>query len=208
MTITHSDGFPVRPVRTDALLVGMGERYDVLVTVRDGTFPLVAAAEGRQGQGLAVVRTNSGTSPDPSVHPAELDRQVLSGTALTATADVRLPGIRPDRSHLVALGGTMATYRWTINGRTFPETDPLPVSPGERVRLRFQNRSMMFHPMHVHGHTFGLVDGGARKDTVIVRPMETVEVDLDADNPGQWATHCHNVYHAEAGMMTVLSYQE
>jgi len=47
---------------------------------------------------------------------------------------------------------------------------------------------MMFHPMHVHGHTFALRDGGARKDTVIVRPMQALEVDLDADNPGQWAT--------------------
>ena len=52
-----------------------------------------------------------------------------------------------------------------------------------------------------------LVRGGARKDTVIVRPMQTVEVDLDANNPGQWATHCHNIYHAETGMMTTLSYQ-
>ena len=67
--------------------------------------------------------------------------------------------------------------------------------------------SMMFHPMYVHGHTFALVRGGARKDTVIVRPMQTVEVDLDADNPGQWATHCHNIYHAETGMMTTLSYR-
>ena len=66
--------------------------------------------------------------------------------------------------------------------------------------------TMMFHPMHVHGHT-GLRATGARKDTVIVRPMQSVEVDLDADNPGQWATHCHNIYHAEAGMMTTLSYR-
>ena len=61
--------------------------------------------------------------------------------------------------------------------------------------------------MHVHGHTFALTAGGTRKDTVIVRPMQTVEVDLQADNPGQWATHCHNIYHAEAGMMTTLSYR-
>lgn len=64
----------------------------------------------------------------------------------------------------------------------------------------------MFHPMHLHGHTFGL-DGGARKETVIVRPMESLEVDLDADNPGQWARHCHKILHAEAGMMTSLSYR-
>ena len=82
------------------------------------------------------------------------------------------------------------------------------MTEGERVRLRFENHSMMFHPMHVHGHTFGSARGGARKDTVIVRPMRPLEVDLDADNPGQWATHCHNIYHAEAGMMTTLAYRD
>jgi FtsP/CotA-like multicopper oxidase with cupredoxin domain len=66
---------------------------------------------------------------------------------------------------------------------------------------------MMFHPMHLHGHTFAVVDGGARKDTVIVRPMQSLDVDLDADNPGQWAAHCHNIYPAESGMMTTLSYR-
>ena len=101
----------------------------------------------------------------------------------------------------------MAPYRWTINGTTFPDAEPLDISEGDRVRLRFVNHSMMFHPMHVHGHTFALAGSGVRKDTVVVRPMETLEVDLEADNPGQWAAHCHNIYHAEAGMMTTLSYR-
>ena len=72
-----------------------------------------------------------------------------------------------------------------------------------------RNESMMFHPMHVHGHTFALTGAtgpGIRKDTVNVLPMQTVAVDLQADNPGQWAGHCHNTYHAELGMMSVLSY--
>ena len=76
-------------------------------------------------------------------------------------------------------------YRWTINGKTFPDSKPLPVAHGERVRLRFTNRSAMFHPMHVHGDTFALPGGGARKDTVIVKPNQTVTVELDATNPGQ-----------------------
>ena len=207
LTITHSDGFPVTPVTTDALLIGMGERYDVLVTVGDGAFPLVALAEGKEGNALAVVRSASGTPPTASARPAELAGKVILSTDLTAAAAVRLPVKDVDRSHDLLLSGSMAPYRWTINGKTFPDADPLPVEQGQRVRLRFQNMSMMFHPMHVHGHTFAVVRGGARKDTVIVRPMQTVEVDLDADNPGQWATHCHNIYHAETGMMTTLSYR-
>ncbi|MHB1475810.1 MAG: multicopper oxidase family protein [Dermatophilaceae bacterium] len=208
LTVTHSDGFPVTPVTTDALLIGMGERYDVLVTVGDGVFPLVALAEGKQGNALAVVRSAAaGAPPTASARPTELAGKVILSTDLTAADVVRLQAKDVDRSHDLLLSGSMAPYRWTINGKTFPDADPLPVEAGQRVRLRFQNMSMMFHPMHVHGHTFALVRGGARKDTVIVRPMQTVEVDFDADNPGQWATHCHNIYHAETGMMTTLSYQ-
>ena len=208
MTVTHSDGFPVEPLSTDALLIAMGERYDVVVTLRDGAFPLVASAEGKKGQAMAVVRTGAGRRPGADVKPAELNRRVVLSTDMTAAAEARLPEKKVDRKHDVRMSGSMAPYRWTINGKMFPDTEPLMVKQGERVGLRFQNRSMMFHPMHVHGHTFALTDGGARKDTVIVRPMQTVDVELEANNPGQWATHCHNIYHAESGMMTTLSYEE
>jgi FtsP/CotA-like multicopper oxidase with cupredoxin domain len=137
----------------------------------------------------------------------ELSGQVLLGTALSAAESVRLDQRPTDRNHDLVLGGHMAPYRWTINGRTFPDTDPLQLTQGERVRLRFVNHTMMFHPMHVHGHTFALTKNGARKDTAIVRPMTALDVDLEANNPGQWATHCHNIYHAETGMMTTLSYR-
>jgi len=207
LTVTHSDGFPVTPVTTDAVLIGMGERYDVSFTVGDGVFPLVALAEGKEGNALALVRSAAGTPPKASVRPTELAGKVILSTDLTAAGAVRLKAKDVDRRHDLLLRGSMAPYRWTINGNAFPDGEPLPVKAGERVRLRFQNMSMMFHPMHIHGHTFGLVRGGARKDTVIVRPMQTVEVDFDANNPGQWAAHCHNIYHAETGMMTSLSYQ-
>ncbi|MDQ2754980.1 MAG: multicopper oxidase family protein [Actinomycetota bacterium] len=208
MTVTHTDGYPVQPAVTDALLIGMGERFDVLVTLADGAFPLVASAEGKTGHGMAVVRTSpAAAAPAATAVPAELSRRVLLGTDLLAAASSRLPDRPVDTSHDLALGGSMSGYRWTINGKSFPDTDPVEVRQGQRVRLRFTNQTMMAHPMHLHGHTFALTTGGARKDTVIVRPMQTVEVDLHADNPGQWATHCHNIYHAEAGMMTTLSYR-
>lgn len=74
--------------------------------------------------------------------------------------------------------------------------------PARRVR----RGQRMFHPMHLHGHTFQVAGGGARKDTIIVRPMQQVDVDFDADNPGQWVTHWHNIYHAVSGMMVTVSY--
>ena len=207
ITVTHTDGFPVAPVSTDALLIGMGERYDVNVDLSDGVFPLVALAEGKRGHAMAVVRTGSGTPPTADARPEQLTGRVLLGTDLRAQRAVRLEPRSVDRTHDLVLSGGMTPYRWTINGRTYPDSTPLPVRQGERVRLRILNMSMMFHPMHVHGHTFALVHGGVRKDTVIVRPMQTLWVDLEADNPGQWAAHCHNAYHAEAGMMTTLSYR-
>jgi FtsP/CotA-like multicopper oxidase with cupredoxin domain len=127
--------------------------------------------------------------------------------ALHPAAAVRLPTRAVDRVHRLELGGAMMPYRWTINGATFAESTPLRVRRGERVRLQFINRTMMFHPMHVHGHTVAVTPTGVRKDTVIVLPHQTLAVDLDATNPGQWATHCHNLYHAESGMMINLGYQ-
>jgi len=214
LTVTHSDGFAVEPVTGDALLLGMGERYDAIVTLdADGAVPVVAVPEGAGGGGLAVIRTGTGTAPAADVRPAELDGQLLTVDDLRATEAVALPSATPDRTLDFRLEGDMATYRWTINGRAF-DADQIDdadyqLREGERVRLRFENRSPMFHPMHLHGHTFEVQRGdgpGARKDTAIIRPMETVTADFEADNPGQWALHCHNIYHAEAGMMTVLSY--
>ncbi|NJP35800.1 multicopper oxidase family protein [Micromonospora thermarum] len=207
LTVTHTDGFPVQPFDTDALLLGMGERVDVEVELGDGVFPLVAAAEGKIGQGLALVRTGAGRTPLATVRPAELDRRVLDTASLRAADRVALTDRRPDRVHQMQLDGSMAPYRWTINGATFDEAEPLPIEHGERVRLEFVNRSDMFHPMHLHGHTFAVAGGGARKDTVIVVPDRTVAVEFDADNPGRWMAHCHNAYHAESGMMATLTYR-
>ena len=105
----------------------------------------------------------------------------------------------------------MAKYDWTINGHPYADTQPLTITQGQRATMTFTNTTMMWHPMHLHGHTFHVLtpDGhpGPRKDTVIVLPMQTVTVDLVADNPGTaWMLHCHNTYHQEAGMMTSLDY--
>jgi FtsP/CotA-like multicopper oxidase with cupredoxin domain len=211
LTVTHADGFPVRPVTGDALLIGMGERYDVIVQLDDGVFPLVAMAEGKAAQALIVVRTSGGPKPRTGVRPQELRRRLLTVDDLQAAAGVDLDRVAPHRTHRLVLDGNMATYRWTINGHTMHGGAPLQVREGERVRLVFDNRSTMFHPMHLHGHTFqvrrtGAGGPGPRKDTVIVRPGERVTVDFDAANPGRWMLHCHNAYHQAGGMMTELVY--
>ncbi|MFE6778812.1 multicopper oxidase family protein [Streptomyces sp. NPDC057702] len=218
MTVTHTDGFPVEHARTDALLLGMGERYDVLVTVGDGVFPLTAVAEGKRATALTVLRTGRGAAPAAGARPRELEGRLLTASDLRAAESVRLSPRAPDRTLRLRLTGSMARYDWAINGRRYDPGHREPVRAGERVRLSFVNDTTMWHPMHLHGHTFALATRagagrraapgtGARKDTVIVLPGRRVEVDFDADNPGLWMLHCHNVYHAESGMMSVLGYR-
>ncbi|MEH6377665.1 multicopper oxidase family protein [Streptomyces sp. KLMMK] len=208
MTVTHTDGFPVEHAETDALLLGMGERYDVLVEAKDGVFPLTALAEGKKEAALALLRTGGGAAPDASARPRELDGQLLTADRLKAGKAVRLRDRAPDRTVTLRLTGSMAKYDWAINGEKYAPSRRLPVAAGERVRLSFVNATTMWHPMHLHGHTFALPGGGPRKDTAIVLPGKRLDVDFDADNPGLWMLHCHNVYHSESGMMTLLGYRK
>jgi FtsP/CotA-like multicopper oxidase with cupredoxin domain len=211
MTVTHTDGFPVVPRTAGTVLLGMGERIDAIITVPSTTVPLLALAEGRDSYAQVIIQ--SGRPVDPAASgPAA--KQLATLPALTvgdveAAEPVRLPDRTPDVMHRLVLDGPGGKYDWTINGKAYNPNDGLPVRQGQRVRLRFENESQMFHPMHLHGHTFQVAGRrGARKDTVLVLPGTAIDVDFDADNPGQWLTHCHNVYHGEAGMMTVVSYEE
>lgn len=207
LTVTHTDGYPVQPQETKALYIAQGERVDLLVTLADGVFPLVASAEGKQGQGLVLVRTGSGAAPSATVRPAELDTDPLLLAATMPADSARLPQREPDQVEQVTLNGQMKPYAWGMNGTTFGSDAPITTAVGRRVRLQMANMTMMAHPMHIHGHTWSLPgNGGLRKDTVLVLPMQTLTADLEADNPGRWAYHCHNIYHAEIGMMTTLQY--
>uniref|UniRef100_A0A5Q5CLN5 Multicopper oxidase, type 2 n=1 Tax=Mycobacterium sp. (strain JLS) TaxID=164757 RepID=A0A5Q5CLN5_MYCSJ len=210
LTVTHTDGFAVVPTEVDAVLIGMGERYDVVVTAGDGVFPLVAAAEGKNASARALLVSGAGSPPPADYAPPELRGRVGTVEAFNAAPGAALPAARADVELPVELGGGMMNYDWTINGLPFAKTQPLEVREGQRVTLSFKNTSMMWHPMHLHGHTFEVLtaDGrpGARKDTVNVLPMQQLRVSFVTDNPGVWMLHCHNTYHQEAGMMTSLNY--
>lgn len=209
LVVTHADGRPVVPVTVDSVLIGMGERYDITFTARSGAWPIYAAAEGKRSHASAVLRTTdttAATSPPPpdTSPPAELDGQILAYRQLQPTPGDTLTVRRPDRAYTVDLIGNMGTYQWGLAG----DAGRLDVTQGQRIRVTFRNRSRMWHPMHLHGHTFALADlAGTRKDTVNVLPGESVAVDFDADNPGQWMLHCHNTYHLDTGMATTVSYR-
>ncbi|MBR7681155.1 copper resistance system multicopper oxidase [Acinetobacter nosocomialis] len=125
--------------------------------------------------------------------------------SLTPQKDTRAP----EREIEIRLGGNMERYIWTINGKKFNETEPFKVKYGERIRLKFVNDSMMAHPMHLHGMFMQLENGQdpsnmPNKHTVIVPPAKTVTTLLTADELGEWAIHCHLLYHMSAGMMNKL----
>lgn len=210
LRVTHTDGFPIQPVTADAVLLGMGERIDATIELPDTSVALLAVAEGKSGHAQVGFRVGTAPLSNPAGLVATfLKRSVLMSTDTRAAEQVRLSNRTPEKTHTLELAGPIGTYRWTINGKTYDPTRGLPVRQGQAARLRFVNRTSMFHPMHLHGHTFqvrGANGGGPRKDTALVLPNRTVEVDFVADNPGQWLTHCHNVYHGEAGMMTTVSY--
>ncbi len=133
------------------------------------------------------------------------------GDKALSYADLRYAGIQedtrqPEREILVRLGGNMERFIWTINGKKFEDSGPINLKYGERVRLKFVNDTMMAHPMHLHGMFVQLENGQPaeklpNKHTVIVAPGQTYSVLLTADQPGEWAFHCHLLFHMMAGMM-------
>jgi len=126
--------------------------------------------------------------------------------ALDRNPDVRAPS----RSIDIHLTGNMERFMWSFDGEKMSDhMEPIPFVEGERVRVNLINDTMMGHPIHIHGHFFELVTGhgdhGPRKHTVIVQPGGKVTWDFTADAVGDWAFHCHLLYHMEAGMMRVVS---
>ncbi len=126
--------------------------------------------------------------------------------ALERNPDVRAPG----RSLDIHLTGNMERFMWSFDGvKMSDHHEPIPFIEGERVRVNLINDSMMAHPIHLHGHFFELVTGkgdrAPRKHTVIVQPGGIATFDFTADALGDWAFHCHLLYHMHAGMMRVVS---
>ena len=116
----------------------------------------------------------------------------------------------PTRTIDVHLTGNMERFMWSIDGERLSENpEPIRFARNERVRMRLINDTMMAHPMHIHGHFWELVNGNPGnhplKHTVDVFPGGIVSLDLTADAPGDWAFHCHLLYHMHAGMMRVVT---
>ena len=146
---------------------------------------------------------------EPPVGLEGLGHRVLTYRDLMAVE--RNPDVRaPSRSMDIHLTGNMERYMWSFDGVKLSEpAQPIPFRLNERVRVTLINDTMMPHPIHLHGHFFELVTGhgayGPRKHTVNVPPGGKMTFDVTADATGDWAFHCHNLYHMAAGMMRVVT---
>jgi CopA family copper-resistance protein len=146
---------------------------------------------------------------DPGIGLEDAGHRVLTYRdlmALTPGVDRRAPA----RTVEIHLTGNMERFMWSFDGVRMSEgAEPIRFERNERVRLKLVNDSMMAHPIHLHGHFFEVVNGhtGAHplKHTVNVLPGGFVRLDLTADAPGDWAFHCHLLYHMHAGMMRVVT---
>lgn len=118
---------------------------------------------------------------------------------------------RPVREIRLTLDGDMERYLWQMNSAILGTEDVIPIREGEVTRFIMINRTMMHHPMHLHGHFFRVVNGqgdyAPLKHTVDVAPMATTIIEFDANEPGDWLFHCHLLYHMESGMARIAHYE-
>jgi FtsP/CotA-like multicopper oxidase with cupredoxin domain len=209
------DGIRIAPVTGRRFPIAVAQRLDIQLALPRATaaYPVLAQLEGERSQtGIILAAGGADIARVP-------EQAAMASLPLTLELEARLRAAEPlpprkvDRTHVLNLTGEMAGYIWSINNVAWtPQTPPLPIAAGERVQLVFVNRTMMSHPMHLHGHPFQVVEidgqplSGAVRDTVLVPPSARVSVVFDANNPGYWALHCHLLYHLDAGMFTTLRY--
>jgi FtsP/CotA-like multicopper oxidase with cupredoxin domain len=201
------DGNAISPVQQVPLLVlGPAERVDAFVDMDcPGVWILGETHDAQRGAGMGIVVEYAGEQGPPRWTPPpqfNWDYRVFGGSQTPAEPDGRIKlTIRETSRH-----------KWTINGKSFPQTDPLMVKPNAHYRLIFDNQTADAHPMHLHRHRFeitrvaGKATSGILKDTVIVPAWREVEVDVLTSNPGPTLLHCHQQLHMDAGFMAMMQY--
>ncbi|VWC92239.1 multicopper oxidase, type 2 [Burkholderia contaminans] len=208
-TLVAVDGQPVQPLAGKRFPLSMAQRIDVRLQLPNegGAFPILALREGARERTGIVLRTQGARVSKLAVNGS------TQGPVLDLGLESRLRAVEPlaprraGSTFDMKLTGDMAAYRWGM------ETRPrLAVDRGDRAEMTLRNTTMMAHPMHLHGHHFQVVaiDGrrfaGALRDTVLVPPQRALTIAVDTDNVGQWAFHCHHLYHMVRGMMTTFAY--
>lgn len=216
LAVTHADGNRLaNAVEVDALRLGVAERYDVSFEVtRPGAF-LLQGLTGTQDQSAVFYTPGMEYALPAAVAQTLLDVEFFTyEKAGDAVAAPSLP-VGARRYDLTLGGGTWGANRWTINGKTWPDTPKILVRRGDDVVVAFRNETNMEHPMHLHGHVFALAETAGtwfahplQKDVSLVPPRGgTATWHFTANaRSGRWLLHCHNDIHMLGGMMTEVVY--
>ncbi len=208
------DGNPVPTQATvDVLTLAVAERADVIVEMNNpGVWIMGAPRDEDRNKGMGVIVEYSGQTGAPQWRtPPDRpwDYSIFSGP---------VPPTRPSPDGKFDLEFHMLPAedkpfnKWTVNGKLYPETDPLRVKKGKRYRILLHNGHEDGHPIHIHRHNFEIVKiagkpvAGIVKDTVNVPRDGTVEVEFVADNPGLSLLHCHMQLHMDYGFKTMIKY--
>jgi FtsP/CotA-like multicopper oxidase with cupredoxin domain len=214
-TVVAVDGQPVRPLRGSRFPLTMAQRLDVLIDLPgNGSYPILAQVEGKRARTGIVLAASGAPVSRLAMEAGENAPPVDLSLEHRLEAVHPLAPRAPDVTHRVILAGGMTPYAWSMNGEYWPSVTPLMIATGQRVAIEMINQTMMAHPMHLHGHAFQVVAindaplAGAMRDTILVPARGSVTIAFDADNPGRWAFHCHNLYHMMTGMMTEVRYPE
>jgi FtsP/CotA-like multicopper oxidase with cupredoxin domain len=213
--VVAMDGNPVAtPKEVQALELGPAERIDAVIEMNQpGVWILGATDDHDRERGMGIVIEYSGQSGEPRWLPPgdeKWDYTIFGNSgkfdSVVAAAE-RVPLVFEKK-----FAGHHWVDKWTINGKSFPKTDPIRVKANGRYRLVFDNRSDEAHPVHLHRHTFelakiaGVETAGVHKDVVVVGAKSQTEVDLIANNPGMTLFHCHQQMHMDYGFMTLMEY--
>lgn len=222
--VTATDGQPINDpdlLKDNVVNIGPGERYDIEFTA-DNPGKWLLEDHGADGAvaGMRTVIAYEGTNSEADKSNATEKLAVFDlmryGEAekSTFTLDQKY-----DVEYAMELNTEMKNNNmiYTINGKTFPNTDMLNVKTGNSVKVRLTNKSTdSDHPMHLHGHFFQVLSKNGEplegapiiKDTINIKPGEEYVVAFKADNPGNWMFHCHELHHASTGMVTELLYTD
>jgi FtsP/CotA-like multicopper oxidase with cupredoxin domain len=186
--------------------IAPGERVDAIVEMNaPGIWILGELSDEQRNAGMGIVVEYANQQGAPrwlAPPPFTWDYTIFGGSSIAPQPDGRFP--MEFKEH--------GQHHWTINGKSFPHTDPLRVRDGRRYRLMFDNQSALAHPVHLHRHTFeitkylGTITSGVFKDVVVVPAWKQVEVDVIANHPGASLFHCHQQFHMDMGLMTLMQY--
>ena len=211
-TVIAMDGNPVpQPKAVDSLLLGVAERIDAIVEMSTpGVWILGSTNSNERAKGLGRVIEYAGRPGEPVwVESGRKPWNYLdfADTSKSPDADEEVPMV-----FAPVAAGPDGLQRWTVNGKSYPDTSVLKVKAGRRYRLDFVNSSSELHPLHLHRHSFEIASiagkqcSGLIKDVVNIAPYSSMKVDFVADNPGKTLFHCHQQLHMDYGFMQLIDY--